>query len=289
MTQGKPNMEERFLLNRLRDILLKEDREDLSSFRKELEEPERLKKHVEPLIQEELEAFKNNFPNEYRQVVEKIISNKLKTSQKEMLDVIYPVLGRMIRKYIQLQFQQFRESIERQVRAQLTTGILGRIRYALFGLSKKEKAAIILAENQPIVEEIYVIEQHSGILIGSASRGGIIDIEMIAGMLTAIKAFVQDAFQKESEELELIKYETYSLVIQNHYSYYIATAISGPITSEANQNIRDLIAHFAETELLACLNQDEKAKNKVIKQKLEAHFFKGGKTLEVEKRKKLAQ
>ncbi|MCB0643999.1 MAG: hypothetical protein KDC44_20275 [Phaeodactylibacter sp.] len=281
MTPDRSHIDEQELFERLQTILLQEDRKAIEELRRDLDEVERLRKRVEPLIEAELTEFKQAFPNEYRAAVEKIITQKLKTSQKEMLDVIYPVLGRMIRKYIQLQFQQFREGIEQQIRKQLSTGLLGRMRYTLFGLSKKEKAALILSQHPSAIEELYVVEQHSGILIGSASRGTIVDVEMIAGMLTAIKAFVQDAFQQGEQEIELIQYETYSLIIQNHFSYYVAAAVGGPLSTDQNREIRQKIAFFAEHELPACLNQAPMDQNRLIKQKLETFFFKNGSTIEL--------
>ena len=59
-----------------------------------------------------------------------------------------------------------------------------------------------------------------------------IDKDMIAGMLTAIKSFVEDAFAKEEQSLELIQYEFYNIYIQNLASYYIATVISGSFNSD---------------------------------------------------------
>lgn len=273
MARGPASSDDRFSIHRLRDILLHDDREEVERLRQEFEDPELLKERVLPLIQAELELMKEQFPQQYAQTVEKIIIEKFKTSQQEILDVIYPVMGRMIRKYIRLQLQQLREGIEEQVRRQLTTGLLGRLRYALFGLSKKEKAAILESQSQPAVEEIYVVEQYSGLLIGSASYQNRIDMELIAGMLTAIKSFIQDAFQRGDEELECIEYGDFMLVMENYHSYYIVAVLSGGATAEDIQRLRGKIRTFAETDLVKCLNAPTEAVNMRIREALLKQFF----------------
>jgi len=58
---------------------------------------------------------------------------------------------------------------------------------------------------------------------------------MLAGMLTAIKSFVEDAFMSEEQNLETINYELYTLHIQNFYNYYITAVISGPYNATIKQ------------------------------------------------------
>ena len=81
---------------------------------------------------------------------------------------------------------------------------------------------------------------------GSYSRGNIADKDMVSGMLTAIKSFVEDAFSKEGQNLEDIKFETFQLSIQNFKSIYIAIATSGVITTEFKEELSEDINNFAE-------------------------------------------
>ena len=261
------------LLHELQQILLREDRAEVDRLGQILDDPDLFKTRVEPIIREELERLRLGSPKQYRQVIEKIIEEKIQTSQQEIIQVIYPMLGSMIQKYIRLQFKQLRESLERQVQQTLTRGVLGRIRYALFGLSKKEKEQILANSYQSKIAEIYVIEQHSGILIGSASRAQKVNIEVIAGMLTAIKAFVQDAFDRGEQEVNMIDYDEYSILIENHYSYYVAVAFEGAVTAEEEVSIRERITIFIKEALSKTLNLAEDNRNLVVKQQLTQLFF----------------
>ena len=50
-------------------------------------------------------------------------------------------------------------------------------------------------------------------------------------MLTAIKAFVDDAFRHSNEELELIQYGQYQILVKDFFNFYIAVAIKGALTA----------------------------------------------------------
>ena len=128
---------------------------------------------------------------------------KLRESRDELLDVLYPVLGKMIKKYISQQFQEIKDTIDKQLRNTFSSkNVVGRFKSMVFGVQKSD---LMLSQiDKPRVEEIFVIQHNSGILLGSASMNKTIDQDVIAGMFTAIKAFVEDAFQREREELELI-------------------------------------------------------------------------------------
>ena len=222
-------MSEKQMMAQLKDILLAEDREELQRLRKVLEERSQLSEKVSPIIEEHLDFMKKNFPVEFELAVDKIFDRKLEASKEELLEVIYPTLGQMIKKYVQHQIQLLKESIEEQIKNTFQKGIIGRIRYALFGVKAEQMSEEILSNlDGPQIEEIFVIEHNSGILLGSASRQNTVDLDMIAGMLTAIRSFVEDAFQRGEQQLESIRYETFTIILENFHTYYIAAAVSGP-------------------------------------------------------------
>ncbi len=269
------NMDERLLMNKLREILLAEDREELQHLKKTLDDPQLLSQKISPILEERLQFFKENFPVEFRLAVEDIIDKKLESSREELLEIIYPTLGQMIKKYIQHQFQLLKESMEEQIRNTFQVGIIGRIRYALFGVKPQKMAENILQKlDGPVVEEIFIIEHHSGILLGSASRQETMDLDMVAGMLTAIKAFVEDAFRRGSEKLESVQYGTFSIHLENFPSYYIAAAISGSVSAKERSDLSDSLAKFAESELRINLKKRDGSSHYEIKQRLEKYFFK---------------
>lgn len=270
MINTDSNNTDHFLLRKLREIILKEDRKELDELRKMLEEPEQLSKKVSPIIEERLNFLKENFPAEFKQTVEKIIDAKLIQSQERLLNILYPKIGQMIRKYIAHQFQLLRESIEQQVRQSW----FGRLRARLLGINEAELILSRLGKSS--IQEIYVIQRDSGLLLGSASvNEAAMDKEMIAGMLTAIKAFAEDAFKLGEEELDMIQYGGFQVIIYNFFNFYLALAINGTLSTEEQEELTEDLLEFAEKELaIVDLSEANYKLNVEIKRKLEKRFFK---------------
>ena len=113
------------------------------------------------------------------------------------------------------------------------------------------------------IEEVYLVQKDSGLLIGNASKENTVDKDVLAAMLTAIKAFVEDAFKREQEDLESIQYGTYKIIIQSFYSYYIALAVKGTLSSAQRDQLGNKILDFADLHLKGIgLNLDEQDKDK---------------------------
>ena len=75
-------------LEQLRAILLKEDRSKLEVIRDRLDSAEEFSNRVSPIIEERLEFFKAEFPNEFRIVIQGFIDERIESSQEEILNVI---------------------------------------------------------------------------------------------------------------------------------------------------------------------------------------------------------
>ncbi len=267
----KQTFQDEILLSKLREILLKEDRAALHTVQEVLDDPEKLSNRISPIIEHRLDILKQNFPEEYERIVTGIIEKKIKDSQDDLLDVIYPVLGKMIRKYVNQQFQVLKDNIDGRIANTFSSkSIIGRLRALVFGVRDSE---LLLSNlDSAVIEEVYVIERDSGILMGSYSRNSTIDKEVIAGMLTAIKSFVEDAFQREREDLELIQYGTYKILIQNFHTYYIAIALGGTLSSSEKAKLSTLILDFAEKELKLGKKHHEGYLDYEISEKLQTYF-----------------
>ncbi len=268
MRDSKPQVDSHQPLDRLREILLSEDREALQRIEQILENREALSERVSPIVEEHLEFLRQNFPKEFREVVDRQIDVKLKDSQDEILNVIYPVLGRMIRKYITHQFQMLKENIDRQIKKTFS-------RQGIFGIFRRRKSSEeILSEADPMhIEEVYLIQRDSGLLLGIASQQQTMDQDAVAGMFTAIKAFVEDAFRREQEELASIEYENYKIFIQNFPAYYLAVAISGSVSAKEKDQLASRLLRFAEEEVLQLPSEVTDTVRTGFSQKLEHWFF----------------
>lgn len=226
-------VEEKDKLKLLRDILLIDDREvaraindriDLIS--DTLEKREKLSKKVDPLIDQKIDAFIEEIPTTLGPTITKTLKEEIENSKEAVVEALYPIMGKMIKRYVQNEIKRLSESINAKVNNTFSFDWFKRKAKSTFtGVNEGD---LILSEiDAPKIEEVFVVEKGSGLLLGNYSRSTTIDKDMISGMLTAIKSFVEDAFAGGAQNLEAIEYELYSIHIQNFYSYYVAVVVSG--------------------------------------------------------------
>lgn len=264
-------------LEQIRQILLQPDRRRVEALQAILEQKVLLKEKVDPIIQEEIEFIQLNFPDVFGRQVDKAIEKKITESPELLLSILSPVLGKLIRKGIAQQFQLLRESIDKQIREFFTRqGFFGRIKARLFGINESDLIISQSSGFQYEVKEVYVIQKYSGLLLGSYSSEHTIDQDMIGGMLTAIKSFVEDAIRDEDddtdEDLEMIQYGNYKLIIQNFYNYYMASVVAGSLTGSDREELAEKMANFAQAHIRAIPDHIDDQLTKTISAGLDKFF-----------------
>ncbi|MBL7817515.1 MAG: hypothetical protein JNL70_21090 [Saprospiraceae bacterium] len=270
--QATQSADEKMLMLQLKDILLREDRSALEALQRTLNEKQLLAEKINPIVEDHLTFLRHNFPKEYAQIVNRMVEQKLKSSQTEILDVIYPVMGKMINKYISLQFQELKDNINARINALFSKrGFVWWIRNKILGI---DDADMLLASlDIPIIEEIFVIQRDTGLLLGSAALQPSVNRDVVAGMLTAIKSFVEDAFEREKEDLELIQYGTYKLLIENMPTHYFAVAMSGSVSVTEGGQLRNQIIDFIHNNDALRVKDIDSRVQEEISQALENHFI----------------
>lgn len=250
----------------LKELLLAEDWADIEALQKEVLEHERFKSKVDPLVDEKIEHLRNNFPIYFGDTITETIKVQIKESQDEVVEALYPIMGKLVKKFIVAEITKLTDSINETIRSKLSFGE----RLKRFFRGEKAHAGDVYQEVfEAFIEEVFVIEKDSGLLIGSYSRGNIADKDMVSGMLTAIKAFAEDAFAKEGQDLEDIKFETFQLSLMNFKSIYIATATSGAVTNVFKERLSEGIGTLADTILRdRTYLKDQERLNKLIEEVL---------------------
>ena len=121
-----------------------------------------------------------------------------------VLEVLYPTIGKMIKKSIINEITKLNAPSHRPIKE---------INRKLLKNKSIEPtlAPVPQVMNSSEIEEIFIIEKDSGLLKGSYSRIPIVNKDMLSGMLTAIKSFVEDTFFKKGQNLEYIQFETFQI------------------------------------------------------------------------------
>jgi len=171
----------------------------------------------------------------------------------------------MVKKYVAQEIKVLSEKINSQLGFK---GFKRKMR-SWFGGVKEEE--LILSElSSPKIEQVLLIEKETGLLTASYSQTQAIDEEMISGMLTAIKSFVEDAFGQKNQDLELIEYELYQVHLQSFVTYYIAVVISGNYTVQSKNKVQNLIFNFFEKFMKMKKNKELSAEK--IREELAQNF-----------------
>jgi len=229
----------------LRELLLEEDREKINALSQEILVREKVSARVDPLIDEKIEDLRKNFPEYFGDTITETIKTQIRDSQDEVVDALYPIMGKMVKKFIIAEISKLSENINQKVKKTFSfKEVFNRFKRRASGVSEGD--AILQDAFQPKIEEVFVIEKDSGILLGNHSTGNIANKDMVSGMLTAIKAFAEDAFSKEGQDLEDVKFETFQILLYNFQTVYVAVAASGVLNATFKGKLTDRVNDFAE-------------------------------------------
>lgn len=269
----------------LKDLLLTDDRayaESIHTKIRALEEiinqQKKLSNKVDPIIDEKLQEFIEEIPETLGPTITKALAEQIKNSKDQVVEALYPIMGKMIKKYIAQEISLLSERINQQLEDSFSTKSWKRKFKSWFGGVKEEE--LLLSELTAVskVEQVLVIEKNSGLLIGQYAKTETIDKDMVSGMLTAIKSFVEDAFNEQSQNLELIEYELYHIHIQSFVSFYVAVAISGEYNLIFKNKLQDIIFNFTDN-FLNLFNDLSEIKEEDITNELEFYFSTNEKSL----------
>lgn len=255
-------------LELLKSLLLDEERQQQEVFNKDLTEikqilsNEEFKKLVAPIVTNHLDDLKSKFPDLYGDVVREAIAKQVHGFEDEMTNALYPIVGKMIKKYVSTEIAKWLEVIE-----QRTTKIPILVKAKnLFKRKKGKDIVKKLADQQQLnlqktffkqIEEVFIVDKYAGFVIASFSEDGPFyhKKDMLVGLLTAIKSFGEDAISEKKESLSTIQYDKYNIVIIDFHKHYAATVVNGPITNRFQSDLHDRLLDYAHKYLHSFENQ----------------------------------
>ena len=249
-------------VTRLKELLFDSEQRELNDVTKRVEElyertgsQERLKSSVANVLdgamrQAEVERH-DHLAEAMAPVVVQTIKNEIRNSRDEMVEVLYPITGRLVASYVANAFKELMDKIN----ARLESG------FSLHNLSLKLRskvtgqpmAELALAGIQHLdVEELYLIRRGSGEMIdrwikpslnGSALpqpdeliRGSNRDLH-VAGFLAAINDFASDAFDANRSGLQTLEMQTHRVYLRASPSYLLAAKCTGPAQIGAERQL----------------------------------------------------
>jgi outer membrane protein OmpA-like peptidoglycan-associated protein len=180
-------------------------------------------------------------------IVVACIRTEIQNSRDLMVDALYPITGRLVAAAVRSAFRDLIETLNAKVDQSLSIDLWKtRLKAKLTGRSEAE---IILEQNVPLrIDEIFLIHRATGLLIARESANddtdGETDRDIVASILTAIMAFVRDAFDSSGEsELNSFSFGDSQLYLRTSPAVILGARATG--TAPAGFE-RALDATFAE-------------------------------------------
>jgi outer membrane protein OmpA-like peptidoglycan-associated protein len=171
------------------------------------------------------------------------IKEQIVLERDAMVDALYPVIGNTISKYM---VEAIREINDKVANAFSVEGVQRKIKAKVQGVSEAE---LILSEAiKSTVQAIFLIHKGSGLVIAEVQESGEarLESEMVAGMLTAIRSFVNDCIVPDGQisELNEIEYGDSKIVIEVAGYCYLSAIVKGDPNKSFIKKLRDTLAEI---------------------------------------------
>lgn len=162
-------------------------------------------------------------------VIAAAIRTNIRDSQTEMVDALYPILGKLVQRAVTESMRELAQRIDLQMRRTFNLKeIQRRLRGRLQGLSE---ADIALRSAMPFqVLNLFLIHRDSSLLLLHTAKAAQenTDSDLISSMLSAIRDFTEDALgRSEKAELNQIQYGSKSILIEVAHHVYLAATVEG--------------------------------------------------------------
>lgn len=161
--------------------------------------------------------------------ISQAIRRQVREDQQGLIEALYPLVGQLVVHSVSVAIRDLARTVDARTRSLLTPRLLWRRMRAQFsGVSGAEFALRDALSFQ--VLDIFLIHRETGLLLQHFSRlpQASPDSDLISGMLTAIRDFVQDAFGRGMEgELDEIQYGQQRILIETAQYAYLAAVVDG--------------------------------------------------------------
>ncbi|WP_445176488.1 OmpA family protein [Microcoleus sp.] len=200
-------------------------------------------------IKEQIRLDKESIAQALASEMGKAITAQIKLERDSMVDALYPVIGSTISRYMAEAIKTINEKVSNAISIE---GFKRKIRSQVQGVSEAE---LILKESVPFtVQAAFLIHKASGLIISEVqnSESYQLESEMVAGMLTAIRSFVNECIIQpgEASELNQIEYGDSKIMLEVAGYCYMAVLIKGEpphsFINKMRQNVSNLILNYGK-------------------------------------------
>jgi len=215
----------------LRALLVGPEQRQLHALQTRLEDPAAQARDVSRVLATAVE-LRTRDPHLQRALaptIEDAITASVRRNPRPLADALFPIIGPAIRKAIAATLNGMLESLNTTLEHSLSWRSL---QWRLDARRSGRPFAEIVLLNTLVyrVEQVFLIHRPSGLLLQHLTASGATaqDADMVSGMLTAIRDFVQDSFKVgEDEGLQTLKVGDLSVCIEQGPHALLAVVVRG--------------------------------------------------------------
>ena len=215
----------------LRALLVGPEQRQLHALQTRLEDPAAQARDVSRVLATAVE-LRTRDPHLQRALaptIEDAITASVRRNPRPLADALFPIIGPAIRKAIAATLNGMLESLNTTLEHSLSWRSL---QWRLDARRSGRPFAEIVLLNTLVyrVEQVFLIHRPSGLLLQHLTASGATaqDADMVSGMLTAIRDFVQDSFKVgEDEGLQTLKVGDLSVWIEQGPHALLAVVVRG--------------------------------------------------------------
>ncbi|WP_139276686.1 OmpA family protein [Spirulina major] len=207
--------------------------------------PKRIAKAIGPevasAIQEQVRLERDAIATSLGPTIGRAMKNQIELERDSMVDALYPVIGSTVARYMGEAINAINAKVET---AFSVDGLTRKVRARMQGVSEAE---LILKESIPVtVQAIFLIHKASGLVIAELQpeHEHHLESNMVAGMLTAIRSFVNDCIAQTGtiSELSEIEYGDARIILEVAGYCYLAVVVKGSPPPAFVKKIRKTLA-----------------------------------------------
>jgi len=246
------------IMHQLKEILVGDEKKQRQEFETELKKIEHtlydhheLKNTIDPIIDERFEDLRSQFNTFFGAQVQQ----QIKDSEEELIKTLTPIMGKLIKKWIAHEFVGLKESVNEYINSSLSfpEKIYNKIK-SIFIPEETFNEIISKAINTAILIDVFIIQKKTGFMMAQYSEEPTMNQSQMAGMLTALIGFGEDALRVGvREKIRQIQYELYTVHIHNDFDFYAAILFSDGIQSnpEVIEPVKKMVASFIEQKMIS--------------------------------------
>jgi outer membrane protein OmpA-like peptidoglycan-associated protein/type II secretory pathway component PulM len=229
----------------LRTLIVGPEQRQLRALQARLDDPGRQAQNVSDVLPEAVLLRKRD-PHLTRALaptIEEAITASVRKNPQPLADALFPVIGPAIRKAIAASLSSMLDSLNRTVEYSLSWRAI-KWRFTALLTGRPFAEVVLLNTLVYRVEQILLIDRRSGLLLQHVSSDpqAVQDVDMVSGMLTAIRDFSRDSFRVgEDDALDTLRVGALSVWIEQGPYAILAAVIRGTPPPELRIALQEAI------------------------------------------------